>query len=139
MLELLKRLTGPKPTPEYRDSLLGVLVNRTEGEWRGEIPFRNYHVTILLPGAEYQPSSTRLAFARSLVPGIAAKVETAFNHAAQANPDLWRGKLRLCAVNLLYQATTDAFALDFMATGDRSGKRWQVRFEGGQPVQLEHC
>jgi len=138
MIAFLKQFTAPKPLPEYRDKLLGLLVCRNEGEWLGEIPFHNYHVKILLPGATYQPSSTRLALARTLLPGLDAKVKLAVEYAASVNPDLWAGRLMLSALNLFYQTTGDSFALDFNATGDRSGRKWQVCFEGGQPVRLDY-
>jgi hypothetical protein len=139
MFSLLKRITTPKPAAEHRDSLLGVLVSKTEGEWRGEVPFHNYHVKILLPGATYQPSSVRVAFARTLLPYLGEKVERAMDYATAVNPDLWRGRLMLSALNLFYQTSADSFALDFVNSGDRSGKFWQVRFEGGQPLHLEYC
>lgn len=138
MIAFLKQLTAPKPLPEHRDSQLGVLVSKAEGEWSGEIPFQNYHVKILLPGAKYQPSSTRLALARSLLPGLDGKVKLALEYAASVNSDLWQGRLMISAFNLFYQTTVDSFALDFTASGDRSGKKWHVCFEGGQPVHLEH-
>lgn len=138
MIAFLKQLSAPKPLPEHRDNLLGLLVSRNDGEWQGEIPFHNYHVKIFLPGATYQPSSTRLALARTLLPGLDAKVKLAIEYAASVNPDLWAGRLMLSAFNLFYQTTPDSFALDFNATGDRSGKKWQVGFEGGQPVQLDY-
>jgi len=116
-----------------------VLVSKTEGEWRGEIPFHNYHVKMLLPGATYKPSPTRIAFARTLLPNLSAKVDVAMDYAAAVNPDLWRGRLMFSTLNLFYQTTTDSFALDFVKSGDRSGKFWQVRFEGGQPLHLEYC
>jgi hypothetical protein len=139
MFALLKRLAGPKAAPEHRDNVLGLLVSKTEGEWRGEVPFHNYHVKILLPGATYQPSSSRLAFARTLLPNLDAKVNQALDYAAAVNPDLWRGRRMFSVVNFFYQTTGDSFALDFVLPGDRSGKFWQVRFEGGQPVHLEYC
>lgn len=139
MFSLLKRITAPKPPAEHRDSLLGVLVSKTEGEWRGEVAFHNYHVKLLLPGATYQPSPVRVAFARTLLPHLAEKVDRAMDYAALVNPDLWRGRLMFSTVNFFYQTTGDSFALDFVSTGDRSGKHWQVRFEGGQPVHLEYC
>lgn len=138
MLGILKRFTAPEPAPEYRDGLLGVLVGKTAGEWCGEFAFRNYHVKVLLPGAKYHPSSTRLAFARSLLSGLEAKVESGLDYAARLNPSLWRGRLRFAALNLLGQTAGDAFALDFVMVGERKGKFWQVRFEGGQPVHLEY-
>lgn len=139
MFSLLKRITGPKPAPEYRDNLLGVLVSKVEGEWRGEVPFHNYHVKLFLPGATYQPSPVRVAFARTLLPNLGEKVERAMDYAAVVNPDLWRGRLMFSTLNLFYQTTGDSFALDFTKPGDRSGKLWQVRFESGQPVHLEYC
>jgi hypothetical protein len=138
MIAFLKQFRTPKPLPEHRDSVLGLLVSRNEGEWQGEVPFHNFHVKILLPGATYQPSSTRLALARTLLPTLEAKVKLAVDYAASVNPDLWAGRLMLCAFNLFYQTTGDSFALDFKATGDRSGKKWQVCFEGGLPVRLDY-
>jgi len=139
MIAFLKQFTAPKSAPEYRDSLLGVLVSKNEGEWRGEIPFRNFHTKLVLPGATYQPSSTRVALARTLLPNLPSKVDLAMDYAASVNPDLWLGRLMFAAVNLFYQTTTDSYALDFTVAGDLSGRRWQVRFEGGKPVQLEYC
>lgn len=139
MFGFLKTAAKPEPAAEHRDSLLGLLTSKTEGEWRGEIPFRNHHVKILLPGGKYQPSSVRIAFARTLLPYLEAKVDLALDYAMAMNPDLWRGRLMFSAVNLEYQDGVDTFALDFVLPGEKSGKCWHVRFEGGQPVFLEYC
>lgn len=137
MLEFLKNLGRLKPAPTYRDSLLGRLVRNAGGVWCGEMPYRDYHVKVLLPGAEYRPSSTRLALARALVPDIQAKADSASDYARKSNPQLWRGRFSLSALNLIIEdAGGDAFALDFVATGDLSGNCWRVRFERRQPVHL---
>lgn len=139
MFGLLKRFARSQPAPEHRDSLLGLLVSKAAGEWRGEIAFRNYHVKVCLPGTACQPSSVRVAFARTLLSHLEAKVDRALDYATAVNPDLWRGRLMFSSLNLFYQTSADSFALDFVLPGDRTGKCWQVRFESGQPVHLEYC
>lgn len=138
MFEFLKQFGQPKPPATFRDTVFGMLERNAGGVWCGEMPFRNYHVKVLLPGDKFQPRSTKLAFARSLVPDMQAKVDGALDYAAQVNPKLWRGRLMFAGLNLVGDAVGDWFVLDFVATGDLSGKRWQVRFERGQPVQLEY-
>ena len=86
----------------------------------------------------YQPSSTRLALERTLLPALDAKVRLVVDYAASVNPDLWAGRLMLCAFNLFYQTTGGSFAPGFKSSGDRSGKKWQVCFEGGLPALLDY-
>ena len=139
MFDFFKKFSRPKTTPTFRDSFFGPLARNSDGVWSGEMPFRNYHVKVLLSGSEFQPSSKRLALARTLAPDMQAKVDSALNYAAEVDPKLWRGKLSFSALNLLYDADGDGFALDFVALGDLSGKGWQVRFEQGKPVQIEYA
>ena len=136
MFEFLKKFTSPKPPPTYRDGHFGVLVRNDDGVWCGEMPFRNYHVKVLLPGDKFQPKSTRLAFARSLVPDMQVKVDLAMDYAAEVNPKLWRGRLMFSKLDLSSDVEGEGFALDFVATGDLSGKCWQVPFVRGKPVHL---
>ena len=138
MFEFLKQFSSPKPPPTYRDGIFGVLVRNDEGVWCGEMPFRSFHVKVLLPGDKFQPKSTRLAFARSLVPDIQAIVDLAMDYAAEVNPKLWRGRLMFSKLDLSSDAEGEGVTLDFVATGDLSAKCWRIRFVHGKPVHLEY-
>lgn len=129
------RLIGRKSAPQVRDEVLGPLVREQAGVWRGEIAFLNRTIQLLVPGTKGEPDQVQLAHARSLLPNLAAKVDSAVEFVEQQQ-HIAREHLELAALN--YFSAGAEFALDFSESGDHSGNNWHVYFRAGAPFGVDY-
>ena len=137
MIAKLRHLLERKPPAEFHDPVLGLLVSRHSGVWRGDISFQGAKVELLLPGNRKCPDALRLAQAREAVQELPNLVTAAVRFAHQQKTELLE-RLRFEGLNYFCGESPEYFGLDFTEAGDDSGNCWQVHFRSGQPIELEY-
>jgi hypothetical protein len=124
----------PKPSSEFHDPMLGLLVSEHRGVWLGRVPFADQQVQVLILGTKREPNAAQLAHAGTILPKLSALVQNAldFLRSQEGGDFVFEG------LNYCLGCSHSDFALDFTEVGDTSGNSWTVAFRSGEPVEMQY-
>ena len=133
MFSSLKNLFTKSPSPEFRDSELGVLKGDS-GIWGGTVQRDGRELQFWVGGTETARDAGLLGSVRSLLARFADTERSAIEFLRSREAELRQARLVFYAFEFIWEAKPDDFAFEFLADGDNS-RVWRVEFVAGQPSQ----